>query len=160
MSPFRQALGLAFFILLCFAVAGIGSSFTMPSVGDWYREISKPDWTPPSWLFGPVWTVLYLMMGVAAWLVWRRTGLCRVGVPLGIFGVQLALNLLWSIIFFGLHNPGLAFVEIVLLWLAILATILAFLRVSRLAGWLLVPYILWVTFASVLNFTIWNMNRG
>jgi len=144
---------------MCFAVAGIGSFLTMPSIPDWYAGFRKPSWTPPGWLFGPVWTVLYLSMAVAAWLVWRRVGLSGAAVPLAVFGIQLALNLVWSFIFFGRNNIGLALVDIVLLWLAILATILAFRQVSTLAGWLLVPYLMWVTFAAALNFSVWNMNR-
>ena len=159
MSTLRQVLGLIILVLICFAVAGIGSSTTMPSIADWYAGLRKPSWTPPSWLFGPVWTVLYLSMAVAAWLVWRRVGLSGAAVPLAIFGLQLGLNLAWSIIFFGRNNIGLALVDIVLLWLAIVATIFAFRHVSVLAGWLLVPYLIWVTFAAALNFSIWSMNR-
>jgi len=159
MSVLRQLLGLILLVLVCFAVAGIGSFVTMPSIADWYTGLRKPGWTPPAWLFGPVWTVLYLSMAVAAWLVWRRAGLSRVAVPLAIFGMQLALNLVWSIIFFGQNNTGLALVDIVLLWPAIVATIFAFRNVSILAGWLLVPYLIWVTFAAALNLSIWSMNR-
>ena len=159
MSLFRQVLGLLLLVLVCFAVAGIGSFVTTPSIADWYAGLRKPEWTPPAWLFGPVWTVLYLSMAVAAWLVWRRVGLSGAAVPLAVFGMQLALNLVWSIIFFGLNNIGLALVDIVLLWLAIVATIFAFRHVSVLAGWLLVPYLIWVTFAAALNLSIWSMNR-
>ena len=159
MSTFRQVLGLIFLVLVCFAVAGIGSTTTMPSIADWYAGLRKPAWTPPSWLFGPVWTVLYLSMAVAAWLVWRRFGFSGAAVPLAVFGLQLGLNLAWSLIFFGWNNIGLALVDIVLLWLAIVATIFSFRHVSVLAGWLLVPYLIWVTFAAALNFSIWSMNR-
>jgi benzodiazapine receptor len=159
MSTLRQVLGLILLVLVCFAVAGIGSSATIPSIADWYAGLRKPGWTPPAWLFGPVWTALYLSMAVAAWLVWRRVGLSGAAVPLAVFGLQLALNLAWSIIFFGRNNIGLALVDIVLLWLAIVATIFAFRHVSVLAGWLLVPYLIWVTFAAALNFSIWSMNR-
>lgn len=159
MNPTRQVWGLVVLILICFAVAGIGSVFTMPSIADWYAGLRKPSWTPPGWLFGPVWTVLYLSMAVAAWLVWRRAGFSGAAVPLAAFGLQLALNLVWSIIFFSQHNIGLALVDIVLLWVAIVATIFAFRPISILAGWLLVPYLIWVTFAAALNFTIWSLNR-
>ena len=159
MSAFRQGVVMAFFITICFGVAGIGSVFTMPSVTNWYSGLAKPTWTPPSWLFGPVWTVLYLSMAVAAWLVWRQAGQANVAIPLAIFGIQLTLNLAWSIIFFGRHEIGLAMVDIVLLWMAILATILTFRNVNTFAGWLLVPYLAWVTFASALNYAIWRMNR-
>jgi tryptophan-rich sensory protein len=120
----------------------------------------KPAWNPPAWVFGPVWTVLYLMMAVAAWLVWRRRGFAGAPWALGLFVLQLALNTLWSAIFFGLRRPGVAAIEILLLWLAILATLIAFAPVSRLAAILLAPYLAWVTFAAVLNFTIWRMNLG
>ena len=158
MSILRQVLMLLLIIFICFAVAGIGSRVTMPSVANWYTGLRKPNWTPPDWLFGPVWTVLYLSMAVAAWLVWRCVGLSGAALPLAVFGIQLALNFAWSIIFFGRNNIGLALVDIVLLWLAIVATILVFRQVSILAGWLLVPYLVWVTFAAALNFSIWRMN--
>jgi len=137
----------------------VGSIFTVSSVGTWYRVLEKPAFNPPPWVFGPVWTLLYTLMGVAAWLVWRR-GLDTPGVrpALGLFIVQLVLNAAWSIIFFGLRRPLAAFVEILLLWTAILLTITWFFRVSRVAGWLLVPYIMWVTFAAVLNHAIVRLN--
>jgi translocator protein len=156
----RDLLGLMGFIVLCFAAAGLGGYWTAPSVspGGWYYQIAKPSWTPPSWLFGPVWTALYLAMAVAGWLVWRRGGWAAHRGALALFLVQLALNAVWSGLFFGLHSPGLAMVEILLLWTAILLTARAFFRVSRLAGWLLVPYLLWVSFASVLTFAVWRLN--
>ena len=155
----KQILVLILFIIICFAVAGIGSLFTMPSIADWYAMLKKPGWTPPSWLFGPVWTVLYLSMAVAAWLVWRQVGFKAALIPMVIFTIQLTLNLLWSIIFFGKHNIGLAMADIVLLWLSIAATIFVFRQVNNMAGLLLVPYLLWVTFAAALNLSIWNLNR-
>ncbi len=137
----------------------IGSVFTTPSIAGWYAGIVKPALNPPAWVFGPVWTTLFALMGIAAFLVWKK-GLDRrdVKIALGIFIGQLVLNTLWSIIFFGLHSPGGALVEIVFLWLAILATIIAFYKISRPAAWLLVPYILWVSFAGYLNFSIWQLN--
>ncbi len=126
--------------------------------GEWYASLRKPSWNPPGWIFGPVWTALYAMMAVAAWLVWRRGGFAAQRRPLGWFLAQLALNAAWTPLFFGLHWPGVAFAEIVLLWLAIVATLAAFRRVSRTATLLLVPYLLWVTFATVLNFTLWRLN--
>jgi tryptophan-rich sensory protein len=124
----------------------IGSVFTAPAIAGWYTTIAKPELNPPAWVFGPVWTTLFALMGIGAFLVWKQ-GLERrdVRIALGIFVGQLALNTLWSILFFGLQSPGVAFVEIVVLWLAILATIVAFARISRPAAWLLVPYILWVS---------------
>lgn len=137
----------------------IGSLFTTPAIQGWYATLIKPEFNPPSWIFAPVWTILYIMMGVAAFLVWKQgRELRNVVLPLGIFTVQLILNALWSIIFFGIRDPKLAFIEILLLWLAILATIITFRKVSRPAGWLLVPYLLWVSFASYLTFTIWMLN--
>ncbi len=137
----------------------IGSVFTAPAIAGWYATIVKPELNPPAWVFGPVWTTLFALMGVAAFLIWKQ-GLERrdVRIALGIFVGQLALNTLWSILFFGLQNPGAAFIEIVILWFAILATIVAFARISRPAAWLLAPYILWVSFASYLNFSIWMLN--
>jgi len=125
---------------------------------DWYASLEKPSWNPPGWVFGPVWTALYTMMAVAAWLVWRRGGFAAQRLPLGLFMVQLAFNALWTPLFFGFHWIGTAFVEILLLGLAIAATLAAFRSVSRLAMWLLVPYLAWVSFAAVLNYTLWRLN--
>lgn len=138
----------------------IGSVFTTPSIPTWYATLARPALNPPAWVFGPVWTTLFALMGIAAFLVWRK-GLDRrdVKIALGIFIGQLVLNTLWSIIFFGLHSPGGAFIEIIFLWLAILATIITFAKISRPAAWLLLPYILWVSFAGYLNFSIWSLNR-
>ncbi len=154
----RSFLVLALFVAVCFAVAGLGSLFTTPQTasGGWYETLQKPFFTPPNWLFGPVWTLLYLAMAVSGWLVWRKTGLS--GTAMALFAVQLVLNLAWSLIFFGLQAPGGALLEILILWTAILLTILAFSRVSRPAGWLLVPYLAWVTFATALNAAIWLLN--
>lgn len=155
MSLGRNILGLFGWLLLCFAAAAGGAMF-MP--GEWYAALNKPTWNPPSWIFGPVWSTLYLMMAVAAWLVWQRGGIAAQRRALGLFLTQLALNALWTPLFFGLRQPGLAFAEILLLWLAILATLLAFRRVNRVAAWLLVPYLAWVSFAAVLNGTLWRLN--
>ena len=137
----------------------VGAFFTTPSIAGWYATLVRPALNPPSWVFGPVWTTLFALMGISAFLVWRK-GLDRrdVKIALGIFIGQLVLNTLWSIIFFGLHSPGAAFVEIIFLWLAILATIVAFAKISKPAVWLLVPYILWVSFAGYLNLMIWMLN--
>lgn len=152
----HPAFGFAAWLLLCFSAAALGGLF-MP--GEWYAQLRKPAWNPPSWLFGPVWTALYFMMAVAAWLVWRRGGFPAQRKALGLFLLQLLLNAAWSPLFFGLHNPALAFAEIVLLWFAILGTFFAFWKTHRGAGALLVPYLAWVTFAAVLNFTLWQLNR-
>jgi len=157
-SPLAQAIGLVVAIVICFAAAGLGAAATTPEIRGWYASIAKPTWNPPAWIFGPVWTLLFLMMAVAAWLVWRRAGFAGAKLPLAFFAIQLALNTLWSVLFFGFHNPGAAAVEIVLLWAAVLATLITFWRRSHWAGGLLVPYLAWVSFASVLNFTIWRLN--
>lgn len=141
------------------AVGLLSGLATVRGVSEWYPALAKPAFTPPDWVFGPAWTVLYLLMGVAAWLVWRRADEAPVGVPLLLFGLQLVLNGLWSVLFFGMRSAAAAGVEILLLWLAIGLTIRAFRRVSVAAAALLVPYWAWVTFAAVLNFTIWMMNR-
>lgn len=141
-------------------LAGIvGSVFTTPSISTWYATLAKSGFNPPAWIFAPVWTTLFALMGIAAFLVWKK-GLGRkdVRIALGIFLVQLILNTFWSIIFFGLHSPGGALIEIVFLWLAILVTIIAFAKISKPAAWLLVPYIAWVSFAAYLNFMIWTLN--
>jgi len=156
-SPTRQAVGLAAFLGGVFLAAGLGSVFTATSVNTWYPALAKPPWTPPAWVFGPVWIVLYATMALAAWLVWRR-GLDAGRRALRWFAVQLALNVLWSAIFFGGRMPGLAIVDIVALWLAIIVTGITFWRISRAAGWLLVPYLFWVSFAAILNIAIWRLN--
>ncbi|MGB0578736.1 MAG: TspO/MBR family protein [Limisphaerales bacterium] len=142
-------------LVICFAASAIGAFF-MP--GEWYAQLNKPEWNPPGWLFGPVWTLLYAMMAVAAWLVWKQGGFAGQRRPLELFLGQLSLNAAWSPLFFGLREPGIAFAEIVILWLAIVGTITAFYRVNRTAAGLLLPYLAWVTFAAVLNFTLWRLN--
>ncbi len=157
-SPSRQILGLAVAVIVCYGAALLGNLATMPQLPTWYANIEKPTWTPPDWLFGPVWSLLYAMMAVAVWLIWRKAGWRAGKKPLIWFGCQLALNSFWSILFFGIHSPGWAFVDILFLWLAILMSIRTFWPLSRLAAALLIPYFLWVSFASVLNATIWQMN--
>jgi translocator protein len=151
-------LALGLFVAASFAAAWMGSSFTEPQIPGWYESLRKPAWTPPNWLFGPVWSLLYLSMGVAAWLVWRERGLGGAPLAFALFFAQLALNAIWSILFFGRRSPGAAFAEITVLWAAIFATMVAFWRVSRPAGWLFVPYLWWVTFATFLNYAIWRAN--
>jgi translocator protein len=153
--PKHLWLGLVGWIVLCFAAAGIGGAVTTPNIKNWYVLLAKPSWTSPDWLFGPVWSVLYLSMAVAAWLVWRKGNAL---VPMALFAVQLTFNLAWSWLFFGLHSPGAAFIDIILLWAAIAATMLAFWRQSPVAGMLFVPYLAWVSFAALLNFAIWRLN--
>jgi benzodiazapine receptor len=139
----------------------IGSlAVTREGFSSWYTAIAKPGFTPPGWVFGPVWTILYLLMGVAAFLVWRRgLGSQAVKAALIWFLVQLVLNASWTPIFFGLHRIGLALLVVVALWAAIAVTMVYFFRVSTWAGWLLVPYLLWVSFATILNASIWQLNR-
>jgi len=154
-SRTHPALALAGWLLLCFSAAALGGWF-MP--GEWYAQLQKPTWNPPGWIFGPVWTALYMMMAIAAWLVWRRGGFAAQRGPLSLFLLQLFLNAAWTPLFFGLHHPALAFVDIVLLWLALLATLLTFWRRSRIAGALLIPYLAWVSFATALNLALWRLN--
>jgi tryptophan-rich sensory protein len=154
----RQTLGLIISIAICYGTAGLGGLVTAPQVTDWYAKLAKPEWTPPDWVFGPVWTVLYLCMAVAVWLVWRQAGIAAAKVPLALFAAQLVLNGFWSVVFFGLQQPGIAALEIALLWAAILATVIAFWNRSMWASLLLVPYLGWVSFAVLLNWRIWRMN--
>ena len=154
----RSALALLAFVAACFGAALVGSTFTTPSVPEWYGSLVKPSFTPPNWLFGPVWSMLYLAMAIAGWLVWRRQRESSTTLPLALFGGQLVLNVLWSILFFGLQAPGIALVEILTLWAAIFATRLSFWRISTIAGWLFVPYLTWVSFATIMNFEICRLN--
>ena len=147
------------FLLASFTAAAIGNLFTADGVREWYPTLAKPGWTPPSWVFGPVWTVLYVCIGVAGWWVWRQVGFARARGAMLLFGVQLVLNALWSVLFFGMRQPGWALVEIIVLWGAILGTTIAFARHTRVGAGLLIPYLLWVTFASALNFELWRLNR-
>ena len=150
--------GLIIAILLPIVVGGLGGIVTGSSVKTWYPTLNKPSWNPPAWLFGPVWTALYAMMGLASWRVWRRQSPAS-RRALGWYGVQLGLNSLWSILFFGMRQPGLALAEIVVMWAAILITAIKFARLDRLAGVLMIPYQLWVSFATALNGAIWWLNR-
>jgi tryptophan-rich sensory protein len=143
----------------CLAAGFIGSMFTTPAIPTWYAGLVKPPFSPPNWVFAPVWTTLYVLMGIAAYIVWRKgTGTEHVRSGLILFIIQLVLNLLWSVFFFGLRSPLAGVIVIMVLWVLILLTIIRFFRVSRLAGWLMVPYILWVTFASALNIAVWVLN--
>lgn len=154
-TPTKNAVALVGWLLLTFSAAMLGLT---AEPGLWYEHLDKPAWTPPSWIFGPVWTTLYLLMAVAAWLVWREGGWKKQALPLGLYLLQWALNAIWTPIFFGMQRPGWAMADIVLLWIAIGATIVTFWRVHRGAAALLMPYWAWVTFAAVLNFAIWRMN--
>lgn len=153
-----QIIPLAISILIAQAAGVFGTLFTTPSIPTWYATLTKPDWNPPSWLFGPVWITLYTLMGVAAYLVWQRRDKPGARAALFVYGIQLALNAVWSMLFFGLHNTGLALAEILVLLAFILATTTLFWRIDKRAGFLMLPYIAWVSFASILNFTIWQLN--
>jgi benzodiazapine receptor len=151
-------LSLAVFIGICLAVELIAGRFTAASVATWYVGLDKPAWTPPGWVFGPVWTVLYISMGVAAWLVWTRRAEAAVNLPLALFAAQLAVNAAWSGLFFTLRSPGLGLIAIVTLWFLVVATLLAFWLVRPPAGALLLPYLAWLSYAAALNFAIWRLN--
>jgi tryptophan-rich sensory protein len=153
----RQIPALAGWLGVTFVAAAIGAAASV-NAGAFYAQLVRPEWAPPAWLFGPVWTVLYLAIGIAAWLVWRVGGFRAARGALTLFLAQLALNALWSWLFFGWHRGALAFADILLLWALIIATLIAFWRVRVLAGCLLVPYLLWVSFASVLNHAVWQLN--
>jgi tryptophan-rich sensory protein len=152
-------LALAGFVALSECAGVLGSLFTAPAIAGWYAMLAKPALAPPDWVFAPVWTTLFLLMGVAAFVVWRHAMHRRLGKEaLAVFALQLALNVLWSALFFGLHNPGLALAEIAVLSAAILWSVLLFNKVSRIAALLLLPYLAWVSFAAYLNYAIWILN--
>jgi len=157
LGPVKNAFGLVGWLVVSFAAGWIGSRY-LP--GAWYASLAKPSWTPPNAIFGPVWSVLYVLMGLAAWLVWRQAGFGGAGAALVWFVVQLVLNAMWSYLFFGRHRPDIAFVDIVALWLAILVVVVLFWRQDRAAGALMLPYLVWVGFAACLNFAIWRLNAG
>lgn len=144
------------FILACAAAAAPG---LILRPGDWYRNLAKPSWCPPAWLFGPVWLVLYVSIAVAGWLIWLRAGAEGAALALVVYALQLVLNGLWSTVFFGLRRPDFAFIEIMGLWISILATIAIFYPLDKLAAYILIPYSVWVTFAALLNLRIWLLNR-
>ncbi len=145
---------------LCLGAGGIGAYYTIPSINNWYEQLQKPTFTPPNWVFEPVWTILYILMGVALFIVWRKQG------PMGQnkaasytwFGIQLLLNVVWSIVFFRLHSIFVGLIIIVVLWLSIAVTIREFSKQATIAAWLLVPYLLWVSYACALNYSFWRLN--
>lgn len=157
MSQKNQIIGLVGWLVISFIAAGIGAAASVQA-SSFYAELVRPSWAPPSAVFGPVWTVLYALMGIAAWLVWRAKGFRAARASLVLFLVQLAVNALWSWLFFGWHLGAPAFADILLLWLLIVTTLALFWRVQLLAGVLLIPYLLWVTFASVLCYSVWQLN--
>jgi len=179
---FNSAVKLLSSVIICELAGTVGAIFTTPAVSSWYKNINKPSFNPPNWIFGPVWTLLFVLMGISLYIVWSKKWeptskvnykKVKVWNPLSknflsgnwrklniilIFSTQLVLNVLWSVIFFGLHLTGVAFFELLMLWFAIMFTIINFYRVSKIAAYLLIPYILWVSFAGVLNFFIWASN--
>jgi tryptophan-rich sensory protein len=158
-SPLRQVLGLVGWLALTFATAAIGA-VASTSASAFYAELARPTWAPPGWLFGPVWTILYTLMGISAWLIWRRRHFANTRTALALFIVQLAINALWSWLFFVWRQGGVALAEVLLLWCLIVATIIFFWRISAVAAALLLPYLAWVTFASALTFSVWRLNPG
>ena len=153
----KSILALLLFIIIVFNAAFVANRFRP---GAWYKGLQKPSWTPPNWLFPAIWTVLYILIAVSGWLVWREAGVKAALFPLIIYLGQLILNALWTWFFFGLHKPGLAFLDIVALWFFIVFTIILFWPFSKLAGILLLPYLLWITFAATLNYCVWKMNSS
>ena len=153
----RQILGFVGWLVLTFAASAIGAVASIQAKA-FYSQLAQPAWAPPPSLFGPVWTVLYALMAIAAWLVWRSEGIRTHRIAFSFFGSQLVLNAFWSWLFFAWHLGALAFADIVLLWVFIVATLVSFWRVRPLAGALLIPYLLWVSFASVLNYSVWQLN--
>lgn len=158
MSKFTKIL---IMVVTCVAIGYLSGEVTRESVNTWYPTLNKPVFNPPNWLFAPVWTTLYIFMGIAAGLVWDKIDTQKETVKKGLtfFAIQLGLNALWSYLFFGLQNPLLALIEIVLLWLMIYETFIQFNKVNKVAGYLFIPYILWVSFALILNASIWWLNR-
>jgi len=151
--------GLIAAIIICEFVGILGSIFTIPSITTWYAALHKPSFSPPNWLFGPVWMLLYALMGISAYLIWEK-GIKKKGVKpaLKLFALQLILNFIWTVLFFGLRSPLLGLIAIAVLWFAILATILKFSKLSKNAAMIMVPYLLWVSFAAVLNLAVWMLN--
>ncbi len=154
----QNIIKLIFAIIVCQLAGIVGSIFTAPSVATWYTTIVKPTFNPPNWIFAPVWTTLFLLMGIALYLIIKEKQTPKVRIAEYVFAIQLILNIIWSVLFFGLQNPGAAFIEILILWIAIAATIYYFYKISKTAAYLLVPYIAWVSFAAFLNYAIFLLN--
>jgi tryptophan-rich sensory protein len=152
-----QALVLIAFVAICLGAGFLGQFATRPALRDWYPKLVKPTWNPPQWVFAPVWTLLYILMGVAAWLCWLQVGI-GYGYWLFVFSLQLLLNLAWSFLFFEIRNLRLALIEVVVLWIWIAVTIAVFAQISSIAAWLMIPYLVWVAFAAALNFAVYRLN--
>lgn len=157
-KPMKKITPLILSVLIAQSAGLIGTIFTASSITTWYATLIKPEWTPPSWLFGPAWITLYTLMGIAAWMIWKQRKKPAARSALKVYGAQLVLNSIWSPLFFGLQNPGLAFFEIIILLITIVLTIIFFWRINKWAGIILLPYLAWSSFATFLNFTIWQLN--
>ena len=158
-SDKKNILWLFFFISLCLIFGnGLGGYFTFISVETWYQTLNKPSFNPPDWVFGPVWTTLYILMGISVWLVWKRKPSADRTIGIRIFWVQLFFNILWTYIFFGIQKIGLSFLEIIFLIFLIFSNIIYFLKIDKIAGYLLIPYLIWVLYASILTYNIWILN--
>jgi len=155
----RQLFGFLLWLAISFAAAALGG-FASAHAGDFYQQLTRPEWAPPAWLFAPVWTLLYFLMGIAAWVVWREHGFRKARTALSLFLIQLAVNAFWAWLFFVWHLGALAFGEILILWALVLCTVVAFWRVGPIAGALLLPYLVWVTFASALTYAVWQRNSA
>lgn len=147
---------LAGFIVLCLGIGTIAGLVTADASVTWFPTLKKPSFNPPSWVFAPVWSLLYIMMAIAAWRVWLEGSIAK--PALNLFFIQLVLNFAWSLLFFGLHSPALALIDIIAMWIMIVLTVRAFFKIAKPAGWLLVPYLAWVSFATILNASIWWLN--
>ena len=156
----RNSLKLVVSVLICLAAGALGTIFTISSIPTWYNTLNKPSFNPPNYLFAPVWTILYILMGVSVYLIWKKNiKIKKVRDAIYLFGIQLALNAIWSPIFFGAQNIFLGLVVIIAMWIFILKTILAFTKINKMAAYLLYPYLAWVSFASILNFSVWILNK-
>ena len=159
MTRLRKVVRLLGSILLVNIIGSIGAIFTSPAISNWYSTLNKPSFTPPSWVFAPAWTLLFTLMGISLFLIWDKgVETKEFKIALLVFGIQLFFNVLWSVLFFALRAPGYAFAEIIVLWILILLNIILLYRISKKAGLLLVPYICWVSFAAILNYSIWVLN--
>lgn len=158
MAPLTSPIMLLVFVVVCLAAGRLGAAITEPALESWYRGLAKPAWTPPDIVFPVAWSLLFLAMGIAAWLVWKSAERGELRLPLTLFFGQLVINVLWSFAFFGQRNPFLGMVTLAALFLAVILTTIAFSRVSRVAGWLFLPYLLWLGYAGALNYAIWRMN--
>ena len=158
-SDKKNILWLFFFISLCLIFGnGLGGYFTFISVETWYQTLNKPNFNPPDWVFGPVWTTLYILMGISVWLVWKRKPSADRTIGIRIFWVQLFFNILWTYIFFGIQKIGLSFLEIIFLIFLILSNVIYFLKIDKIAGYLLIPYLIWILYTSILTYNIWILN--